>query len=432
MVDALRTDGNSRAIGYVRQSRRADLDCAVCGEPDGPRHDSGHEFRSVALSPEQQRDTIRKLAARDGIAPESVTIFEDLGRSGGKGKERMRPGYQQALAAIEGGAVDVLYALSLTRIARSTPELYRVAQLAQDRGVRLVFAKEGILDPTAPLGKAQFGMMAVFAEFERDLAVERARDNVAARRSRGERMGRVPYGSRPGDDPEAVIAAYSEAGSLNGAALLLNGRKVRSHLGRQWQGTTVRKVLERHAPGLIPHGIARGVKQSSPFLFYRLIRCHCGTTMTASRDMARGGRVVYRCHAADTNPSHARPYRITEATIRPWIEAEVARLSPPENVETTGQDGKRDALLAKRDRVVDLYADGVIDKAQRAQRLAAIDDELGKLDTVRQVLAVPTIDWSWPAETLNPVLRALFRSVDLGPDMQPVRADWTVPDWRAA
>lgn len=103
------------AIGYIRQSRRADLD--------------------VALSRYSQLAAIQRMATADGV---DVQIMEDLGRSGGRGKERLRPAYQQLLSAIEAGGVDAVYAISLTRLARSTSELIRVADLAQDHGVRLV------------------------------------------------------------------------------------------------------------------------------------------------------------------------------------------------------------------------------------------------------------------------------------------------------
>lgn len=143
-----------RAIGYIRQSRRADLD--------------------VALSPEQQRTDILKLAARDDLSPENVIIHSDLGRSGARGKEGLRSGYLRALEALEAGGIDVLYAKTLTRLARSVTELYRLLRVCQDQGVKIITSKEGVMDPGTPIGKAQFGMLAVFAEFERDLAVERA------------------------------------------------------------------------------------------------------------------------------------------------------------------------------------------------------------------------------------------------------------------
>jgi hypothetical protein len=44
---------------------------------------------------------------------------------------------------------------------------------------------------------------------------------------------------------------------------------------------------------------------------------------------------------------------------------------------------------------------------------------------------VPAIDWSWPAERINGVLRAMWEHVELDDRMRPVRAEWLVPEWRA-
>lgn len=42
------------------------------------------------------------------------------------------------------------------------------------------------------------------------------------------------------------------------------------------------------------------------------------------------------------------------------------------------------------------------------------------------------IDWdAWPVQKVNTILRAQFEYVQLGDDMRPGRAEWTVPEWRA-
>ena len=403
------------AIGYIRQSKRADLD--------------------VALSYDAQLAAIHRLAKRDGIDPGEVAILSDMGRSGGAGKERLRPAYQDMLAQIETGVVDTVYALSLTRIARSTAELYRVIGLAKDRKVRLVFDKEGILDPTSPMGKAQFGMMAVFAEFERDLAVERAKDNAAVRRDRGETMGRVPYGDRPGDDTEVIVAAFRWLRSLNATATTLNKEGIKSAMGGDWTGPAVRNVLNRVAPDLMPAEAARrGVKPSSPFALFRLLRCPCGRLMTASRD-GRGNREpVYRCHPADTLPDHPRPYRVRESEVLPWVLAEVGRYRPsaPAVKLDAAEDAKRVRLEARRARVIDMWQDGTItEKADRDRRLEAIATDLGKLRRARIVQMVPKLDPDASAEDINVVARAMFEYVELGADLRPVRAEWAMPETRA-
>jgi hypothetical protein len=57
--------------------------------------------------------------------------------------------------------------------------------------------------------------------------------------------------------------------------------------------------------------------------------------------------------------------------------------------------------------------------------------ELDRLGDAEAVVAVPTIDWTWEPRSVNAVLRAILERVTLGPDMRPVSAVWTMPEWRA-
>jgi DNA invertase Pin-like site-specific DNA recombinase len=400
------------ALGYVRQSRRADLD--------------------VALSYDSQVAAIRRLAQRDGTDPEQVTILSDMGRSGGAGKERLRPAYQDLLGQIEGRAVETIYALSMTRLARSTVELYRLMDKAREQGVRLVFEKEGTLDPASPMGKAQFGMMAVFAEFERDLAVERAKDNVAIRRGRGDRMGRLPYGARPSDKPELVVAAFREAGSFNGAASRLNRDGIPSPLGRQWSQTGVRLVVKRYAPEMVPRNMRQGAKPSGPFRLYRLLRCHCGHLLTALRDR-RKVAARYKCHAADADPSHPRPKSVSETQLMPWIMAEAARLRPPASFAVAEvNEAQRAELDAQRTQILDMYQRRALTAPELEQRLAAVNEALEAIEDRTRILSVPKLDWTWPAQDINEALRLIFAEVRLDEQMRPAEAIWSAPEWRAA
>ncbi|MGA3186724.1 MAG: recombinase family protein [Bryobacteraceae bacterium] len=52
------------------------------------------------------------------------------------------------------------------------------------------------LDLTTPAGRAMAGLLAVFAEFEREILRERVRDGLAHARQQGKRLGPPPGGSR--------------------------------------------------------------------------------------------------------------------------------------------------------------------------------------------------------------------------------------------
>jgi len=79
-----------------------------------------------------------------------------------------------------------------------------------------------------------------------------------------------------------------------------------------------------------------------------------------------------------------------------------------------------------------LFEAGIIDRADRDSRLAAVTDAVVKLEVQSAVLDVPNIDWGWPPATLNKVLRLVFTRIDLDPlTFQPVAFKWNVPRMRS-
>lgn len=119
-----------------------------------------------------------------GVAPER--IYTDHGLSG---TNRARPGLDQALAAARAG--DTLVVPKLDRLARSVPDARTIADGLVTRGVRLALGAS-VYDPTDPMGKMFFNILATFAEFESDLIRLRTREGMAIARSRGKLRGKQP------------------------------------------------------------------------------------------------------------------------------------------------------------------------------------------------------------------------------------------------
>jgi DNA invertase Pin-like site-specific DNA recombinase len=379
-----------------------------------------------------QETAVRELAGRHGDG--ALEFFSDWNRSGREEKTHLRVDYRRLLAEIEAGRVSVVYGYSLSRLARSLREYAAFAELCRDHGVPIRLAKEGEFDYASPHGRAIVGVLAVFAQMEAELAQERARDMIAARRARGDRLGNGVFGSRPGEDYAAVRAAFLSCGSLEATAKYLNRRSVRTRIGRPWVGSSVRSVLAHQEPGLLPPTRTMGAKHSAPFLLYRVLRCSCGMLLTAMR--SPNGRdqayVIYRCHASRFVPGHTRPYSVPEHLILPWIKDEAARLRTPARIQLAEKNAAaRTNLEGRRLRVIDLYEAGHVDVEDRDLRLAAITRELAKVDGKERLVDVPELDWSWPTERINAVLRAIWDSVELDEGMRPARAVWNVPEWRA-
>ena len=127
-----------------------------------------------------QQETLRKL----GVAPER--IYRDQGFTG---TNRARPGLDQALAAVRSG--DTLVVPKLDRLARSVPDARAIGDALSGRGVKLQIGAS-VYDPTDPMGKLFFNILATFAEFEVDLIKMRTREGMAVARAKGKLRGKKP------------------------------------------------------------------------------------------------------------------------------------------------------------------------------------------------------------------------------------------------
>lgn len=98
-----------------------------------------------------------------------------------------RPELALALKTLRKGDSFVVY--KLDRLARSTKKLIEVAEYLKEMEVEFISIKDNI-DTSNPTGKLMFGMLAVLAEFERDIIRERTVAGLEAARARGRKGGR--------------------------------------------------------------------------------------------------------------------------------------------------------------------------------------------------------------------------------------------------
>ena len=84
---------------------------------------------------------------------------------------------------------DVVMAWSVDRLGRSLQDLVGFLSEIHALRIDLVLHQQG-LDTRTPAGKAMFGMMGVFAEFERAMIAERVRAGLARAKDSGVKLGR--------------------------------------------------------------------------------------------------------------------------------------------------------------------------------------------------------------------------------------------------
>lgn len=136
-------------------------------------------------STDKQDLAVQRAALADlGVATDR--IYTDHGFTG---TNRARPGLDQALAAVRDG--DTLVVSKLDRLARSVPDARDIADRLAARGVKLALG-QSIYDPSDPMGKMFFNILATFAEFESDLIRLRTREGMAVARAKGKLRGKQP------------------------------------------------------------------------------------------------------------------------------------------------------------------------------------------------------------------------------------------------
>lgn len=153
---------------------------------------------------ELQEDSLARYAAEKDL--ELVLYTEKVTT-----RKNDRIELQNAMKAATSGDVFVVY--KLDRLARSTKELYQLTDELQKKGVQFVSINDQ-LDTTTPTGKAMFGMLAVFAEFERDVIQQRTKAGLEAARKRGKLSGRPKVSDKTKRKVRALFTAGESASDI--------------------------------------------------------------------------------------------------------------------------------------------------------------------------------------------------------------------------
>jgi len=136
---------------------------------------------------------------------------------------------EQVLEAARRREIDVVLVWRLDRWGRSVTDLLATLQELEHLGVGFVSLTEA-LDLTTPAGRAMAALLAVFAEFEREILRERVRAGLAHARQNGKKLGRPATAALHADQIRNLYRAGASKAAI--ARRLVIGR------------TSVRRILK--------------------------------------------------------------------------------------------------------------------------------------------------------------------------------------------
>lgn len=114
--------------------------------------------------------------------------YDDGGYSGGN---MDRPALKRLLADIEAGKVDAVVVYKVDRLSRSLLDFARMMEVFDRHHVAFVSVTQQINSATS-MGRLMLNVLLSFAQFEREIIGERARDKIAAARRKGKWAGGHP------------------------------------------------------------------------------------------------------------------------------------------------------------------------------------------------------------------------------------------------
>jgi len=271
-----------RAVGYVRVSTQ------------------GQAEKGMSLA--HQRDRVHEYAKQRGL--ELVRVAEEAASGGVRDGEEFSWEHRPVLLALIDAAArrefDVLLVAKLDRLSRDYATLTVLERRLQRHGVEVVSAAEENGD--GPVAEFIRGQLALVAQLERAMILERVSAGKAKRKAQGRHVhGRVPYGYR---SEAGVLAPLSElvpvvrriferarhGDSPGQIARALNDEGVLAPQGSRWSEQGVRVILQNVAYAGERYGVKRA---HEPIVSRRLFNA-ANAAMYARAERWRGRRTVRR------------------------------------------------------------------------------------------------------------------------------------------
>lgn len=210
-----------------------------------------------SLSIEGQIEECKKKLLPD----DDYQVYQDKGFSG---KNTDRPELQRLMEDIKANKIEVVIIYKVDRISRNIANFYGLYEIMQQHNCQIVSATEPV-DSTNSSGRIMMGMLAIFAQNERENIQRRVKDNYYYRTATTGSWagGPAPFGFSNGRTPEGrptlivnedemkivklIFKRYSQEINMSlgkvAKYLMDNGYRSRRKNG-SWDSSSVSKILQ--------------------------------------------------------------------------------------------------------------------------------------------------------------------------------------------
>jgi DNA invertase Pin-like site-specific DNA recombinase len=130
--------------------------------------------------------TIRRLKEDNPKSKYHILDFSDRAFSG---KSAERPQFQKMMESTEKGKIDLIIFSKLDRLARSLQDLLNITSKFEKHRVKFIVTEQNI-DTSTYHGRLQFQIMGAFAEFERNIIIERMQEGRKKAELAGSKSGK--------------------------------------------------------------------------------------------------------------------------------------------------------------------------------------------------------------------------------------------------
>lgn len=145
-------------------------------------------FYARTSTRDQQSIPMQLEAMKEHVDRRGWTIAAEISEQE-SGSKNDRPGRAQIVSLARQGKIDCVLVWKLNRWGRSTTDLLMSLEELQSYRCGFVSLSEN-LDFTTPAGRMMAGILAVFAQFEREMIVENVKAGIDAYRAKNKKWGR--------------------------------------------------------------------------------------------------------------------------------------------------------------------------------------------------------------------------------------------------